>query len=718
MNKENNSTRIGSEDLSFLKEEFSKTKQPVSLEDMVKNLAYQKNKDQLSQQVKIYDPYSQYAAGDLILKTYDELLTVSSKGAEHFKGSVVLKIINKINYDDFQCEMLEVDFSGGGPFRKHIDYMKKTNTQVMLPSNLENKAASPEVLKKEDDPRLTELPMHEKDLRTLEKNLQVALSKSVDFFCWNRHWQLISNKIDIKKVQVKTLQKQFKKENRSYATEEMVSSLFDIPRSNKLFDLHCMSLNHSLECDFKKDFVFVAPDGWGRWHLKDTLESFFKGLPISAKKAKVPNLDDIKKHQPAQPLSSSLKLYLSWREISSGALKVPKNFNKELIQSREYIFSDTEGKKDYTVYYYPSSLIFLGLKDFYESNHIPQGANLTLIRTGTHHFSLTVKKSKKKLNVPNVTYSQKNDAFSLNKEQSTYCMPNKIVYIEMETLEKLFSFYDQRNKRDLRELLIMVFKQFGLEGEYLFMHSLRAFHLVDTLRNTYQEDVEKVLLSSPEFSKSEKKKGIFMYMEKVKTEEEAPGRKPTEVEEAIPDQKKTPLPADSLPEIGTIEDEMPAQELKEDESELKIVEVIEEKPVEEEPTEPEFPEITPEERQVEAKSAKPKKAKEAKKKERAPKIEQEKETRKRKGAKRIREEQLEIEESEMEALFAVKAKEKEDVAEIEKEKPSKPEKEEYEQLPQEEPKFGLFAEKLKSALGEKQKTKKKAVKKPPPKKTK
>jgi hypothetical protein len=320
--------------------------------------------------------------------------------------------------------------------------------------------------------------------------------------------------------------------------------------------------------------------------------------------------------------------------------------------------------------------------------------------------------------VPDVKYTPKDDKFSLEEEFSTYCMPNKIVYLEGGTLKKLFSLYGKRGKLDLRQLLILVFKEFGLEGEYLFMHSLRAFHLVDTLRNTYQEDVEKILLSSPEFSKSEKKKGVFIYLEKLKAEEDKPDKKDVEAKKDIPGKDEPPPKEDALPEIGTIEDEMPAQEMKEEDTDLKIIEVIEEKPEEKAPAAPEIPEKKPEERTAEAKPAKAKKAKEVKKKERVKKIESEKEPRKRKGVKRIREEQIEIEESEMEALFAVKAKEKEEIPDMEEEKPAKPTEEAYDQLPKEEPKFGLFAEKLKTALGDKEKKKKAPEKKKKTKKSK
>ena len=40
--------------------------------------------------------------------------------------------------------MLEVDYTGGGTFRKYIDYMKKTKTQVLLPSNCGGANAAPQ----------------------------------------------------------------------------------------------------------------------------------------------------------------------------------------------------------------------------------------------------------------------------------------------------------------------------------------------------------------------------------------------------------------------------------------------------------------------------------------------------------------------------------------------------------------------------------------------
>ncbi|MFC2159013.1 hypothetical protein ACFLT9_14380, partial [Acidobacteriota bacterium] len=512
MEKENLTTQITLEDLLFIKELLSKEKDPMVFSELAKKLAYHKNSNQLNQEVKVYDQYCKYDIGDLIFKTYDEPLPVSSKGTEDFKSDIVLEVINKISYESFQCEMLEVGFSGGGTFRKHIDYMKKTNTQVLLPSNQDNKALKPKVLKKEDDPRLIELPMTDKDLRTLEKNLVNGLVKSADFFNWNDFWQLTSKQIKVTDKNLDSIQSQLEKTGKSASTNEIISRIFTIKKTDKLFAIHRLSLNSILE-SHKKRFVFVSPEEGGRWHLKDIIDSRIKGLPLAAKKAKVPIFEDGKKLEGKQTVEYPLKLYLSWRDVISGGLTFPKCISKEISNIREFLFRDGDTGREFTLFYYPSSHVFVGLKEFYEEYNVSQGASLTIKRTGPTEFSFSLKKSKKKIEVPKVTYNSDKDEFLVDEEDTfSYCLPNKIIFLEKEILKQLFAFYKERKKLDLRDLLILVFQNFGLEGEELFLHYLRAYHLVDLLRMTSQEDIELTLLNSEEFKLSDKK-GVYFYRE-------------------------------------------------------------------------------------------------------------------------------------------------------------------------------------------------------------
>jgi len=684
MSKENETTSITEKDLLFLEKELSQTSKPLSLQELTKKLVYRKTSSQLGQEVKKYDPECVYEVGDFILKEYDEPLLVSSKRVELLKGAVVLKVTKKIPYESYQCEMLEVDYSGGGIFRKYIDYMKKTKTQVLLPSNYEGKAKTPEILEKKEDPRLTELPMTDRDLKTLEKNLRNALTKSSKFFDWNEFWQLTNKKIEVEEKKIEEIENHLEETKLSVATEELVNKFLNKESSDELFDLFCMSLNFALEKKFRKDFIYVSPLGWGKWHLKKIINSFPQGLPLAAKLAKLPSFMEGEKEPPVQIHEFPLKIYLTWREILSGGVKIPKSLNKEFSDSREYIFTDTEGGKDYVAYYYPSSGFFLGLKDFYESNNVPQGASLTLERQGPAHFSFWLKRSKKKLSTLKMTYDSKEDKFSLASEEVfTFSLPNKIIHLERETLDKLLLYYQQRDDLDLRELLILIFKNFGLEGNNFSLHFLRAYHLVDVLKQTTQEDVEKTLLSFPEFIQSEKKKGIFFYREKIKAEEEV---KPEEIlPEAYPKERVEEAPPRAASLEGPHEEILPPEAAEE--REISLEAPFEPLPVEREEKR---------ERPPAAKREKPPKKKRGI-------IEGEKEIRARKGAKRIIEEKIELEESEQEALLAIKAKEKKEAEEEKEEALAKKEKHELKPLVPKEPAFGLFGEKLKTALEKKKK---------------
>jgi len=439
MEKENETTEISADDLSFLEKELSKTDKPLPLQELTRKIAFKKSAHHLSHEVKKYDPYCQYEVGDLIYKEYNEPLIVNSKGTEPFQGSVVLKVIKKIPYESFNCDMLEVDYAGGGIFRKHIDYMKKTKTQVLIPSNLEGKASSPEVLKRENDPRLNELPMTDKDLKILSKNLNTALAKSDMFFCWNQLWQLLAKRVAIEDKTIKVIKKHFAETNLSATTTDLVSQFFGKKESDDLFDLHCLSLNHILEKEHKKSILIVSPQGWGKWLPKEILDSFFKNTPLSTRRAKLPPLEEATSAKTAPSQGFPLKIYLTWREILSGGINVPKNTNRELSKAREYTFTESESGKNYTVYYYPSSGIFLGLKDFFEENNPPQGASLTLEKKDGTNISFWLKKSKKKLSLLKVSYNATEDKFELGEEIYTRCLPHKIIHLDNETLKKLFS---------------------------------------------------------------------------------------------------------------------------------------------------------------------------------------------------------------------------------------------------------------------------------------
>ena len=220
-------------------------------------------------------------------------------------------------------------------------------------------------------------------------------------------------------------------------------------------------------------------------------------------------------------------------------------------------------------------------------------------------------------------------------------------------------------------------------------------------------------MNSPEFAMSEKKKGIFFYMEKVITEDEIQEQAESEkITTAAPKGVRITESSDGL-FIGMTAEDEPKIEAVEPVDELKIVEIVPEiheerpEPPPEKPKPKPVPTLrikpkAPEPSEPEA----PKKPKETKKK--PPKVQKELEKgpRRRKGARKIREEELELEESELEAMFAVKAEEEDKEPLIEKvaktakiEEAEKVDVDAYKSSKPEEGKFGgMFGDMLKSAL--------------------
>jgi hypothetical protein len=690
MEKEIENTEITEKDLLFIEKEFSKSNKPLSMEEMAKKMAYQKTSSQMAQGVKKYDPLCAYEIGDLIYKEYDEPLMVSSKGVEPFKGAVVLSVVGKVAYSDFNCEMLEADYSGGGIFRKYIDYMKKTKTQVLLPSNVDGKAKPPEEIEKKKDPRLSELPMTDRDFKILEKNLRSAFSKSSKFFCWNNYWQLNEKRMEIQEKKIKEIKNYLLEKKLSAASTELVNKFFNMESKDDLFELCCMSLNFTLEKKHKKDFIYVSPQEWGKWHLKKVLNSLPENLPLSAPKAKLPAFGEAEQEGANQIEAFPIQTYLTWREILSGGVKISKSLNKALSSSREYTFTDKEDEKDYTVFYYPSSAFFLGLKDFFESNNVPQGARLTLERKGPTQFNFLLKKSKKKLPVLKIDYDPKEDKFATSGEEVfTFSLPNKIIHLKRETLIELFALYPQRDGLELRELLVLIYKNFGLETHNFALHYLRAYHLVDILKQTTQEEVEKTLLNSPEFSASEKNKGIFFYREKIEAEEEVAPEVSAEIVPEVPGPDEIEeVPPITPPSEIPVEEPPAPESMEERKEEIRVDAPFE--PAKETIKEKEELEKVPGKRE---KGLKKKKLR----------MEGDRVRRVRKGEKRIIEEKIEIEESEQEAFRAIKAEEKKEAAE---EARAKDKKEKFKPYVSEEPVFGIFAEKLKTALDKTKKKKK------------
>lgn len=665
MDKDNALLQVNSGDIAVVEQELAKSPRPFTLRELTEKLAFLKTAGERTEVVKIYDQGSLYQVGDSIFKDYDELLTVSSKTHEPFQGAVVLKVIKKRYDKALNCEMLEVDYSGGGTFRKYVDYMKKTKTDVLLPSNLGLANTPPPVMGAGEDPRLTELPMQDRDLRTLERNLRTAMGRAHIFFSWGERWQIKANQPEISEARIKEIEAHLAETKQSAATTDLVRKFFALEPSSDLFEIHCLWLNHILETKHKKEFVAVSPVEWGKWHLKSVLNAMPEGLPLASAETPLPEFDPSEKVDITPFHEFPLKVYLGWREIHSGGVKIPKTYNKELAHSREYLFTDADENKSTIVYYFPLTGYFLGLRDFFAAANIPQGTSMTLEKAGPVQFNFWIKKSKKKIQVAKVAYDAAADTFADAGEGATLAMPNKIIYIERDQLAKLVALYPEREGKDLRELLIMVFKTFGVHSVASALHYLRAYHLVDVLKRTTQEDVELTLLNTPAFEKFDKKKGVFFYRETPIAPEPVVEEAPAAAERpAVVLSPEDMALAEAAAETAEPIDEVEAAEagvVIEDLGKTVLAALAPDKKPREEEKKPVAPPLPP------------RKEKEKKK----IKIDTDRRPKTRKSERRVLEEEFIDKESEKEALYAVKDAEDDILAELGVNLPSlEPEEEE------------------------------------------
>ena len=135
MDKDNTLVLVTPDDIAFLEGELGQTRRPFALHELTGRWPSARRPASGPKWSRSTTPAPSTPSGDSIYKEYDEPLTVGSRVQEHFQGSVVLKVVRKTVDKPLGCDMLEVDYTGGGIFRKYVDYMAKTKTQVLLPSN-------------------------------------------------------------------------------------------------------------------------------------------------------------------------------------------------------------------------------------------------------------------------------------------------------------------------------------------------------------------------------------------------------------------------------------------------------------------------------------------------------------------------------------------------------------------------------------------------------
>lgn len=678
---------IDEKDIEWVKSLIRERNSPIPLGEIATLLAKKKSALTQGKKVKIFNPEIDYEVGDLIYKYYDEDLKFSREKVEHFKGGVVLRVIGKEKRPE-GFSILRVTYDGTGLFKQYIDFLERTSSHLLIPCGFSGKSEPVEYL--EDEEALMDAPLDQNYVKRLSKILEDVLKKSDEFIHWNSYFylkELLENVGDAgKKVE------EYLKEKGDFETTyNLIEKLYSVKFTDEKFYSWCISLNCALEAKGKSKVVKVSDYDWGKWGLRSFFTSLKENLPIAEKPIKIGSLrrnrKDIVKMiwkfyaEERKEKTQHLRFYLTWREIFSGALRIPREFQSVFGEEREIILTDQEKRKTYTAYYYPEEGFLLGLNEIYQTYNPIQGSLFFLQKDDFNKYIYSFRKAKKVITAFKCEYDREKKRIVFTGQPiETHTEINKAILIMKDELERINSLWEEGAKIDnLNELLHFVFMNFGNPSESYKSYLLKAYHIADMFRNVRKEDFETVLFGNPEFFPSEEEKGYF-YLDLTKVGKEEV------IEEVIEEVKEEEIFEE---EIESFEEKEFIEEIEQPE-EIFIPEEAEIETPEREEAEPE-PKIEPAVHPASELEIYRKFKEELKK----TKIKG------KKGGRKIIEERIRLEESEKEAEIYIKesVEEKESEKIEEKEEAVKP-------SIKETPKIGIFGAKLTKVLSEKKEDKK------------
>jgi len=671
---------IDEKDVEWIKNLIKERRSPITLEEISTQLAKKKSALTQGKKVKIFNPELDYEVGDLIYKYYDEDLKFSREKVEHFKGGVVLRVIGKEKRPE-GFSILRVTYDGTGLFKQYIDFLERTSSHLLIPCGFSGKSEPVEYL--EDEELLMDAPLDQNYVKKLSKIIEEALKKSEEFIHWNSYFylrELLENVEDAGRKVEEYLKEKGDFEN----TYNLVEQLYSVKFTDERFYSWCISLNCALETKGKSKIVKISNHDWGKWGLRSFFASLKENLPIAEKPIKIGHLRRNRKDvirmiwnfytEERKEKAQHLRFYLTWREIFSGALRIPREFQGIFGEEREIILTDPEKKKNYNAFYYPEDGFIVGLDEIYQLNNPIQGSLFFLQKEDFNKYVFSFRKAKKVITAFKCEYDREQRKIIFTGQPvETHTEVNKAILISKDELSKITSLWEEGTKTEnLNDLLHFVFMNFGSPNENYKIYILKAYHIADMFKNVKKDDFETVLFGNPEFFPSEEEKGYFYLdltkigMEEVEEEVELPKEEIEIVEEEFIEETEEPA-----------EQFIPLEEPKE-EPEIREEEKFEFKEEEVSPSQPEL-EIY-------------RKFKEELKKTKV---------KGKKGGRKIIEERIRLEESEKEAEIYIKEsiEEKESEKSEEKEEVTKP-------SVKETPKIGILGAKLSKVLSGKKEDKK------------
>lgn len=666
---------INEKDIEWIKTLIKEHRSPVTLEEISTQLARKKSALTQGKKVKIFNPELDYEVGDLIYKYYDEDLKFSKEKIEHFKGGVVLRIIGKEKRPE-GFSILRVTYDGTGLFKQYIDFLERTSSHLLVPCGFSGKSEPVEYL--EDEELLMDAPLDQNYVKKLSKIVEEVLRKSNEFIHWNSYFYLKELLENVEDAEEK-VEEHLKEKGDFETTYNLVERLYSVKFTDQRFYSWCISLNCALEAKGKSKIVKISNHDWGKWGLRSFFTSLKENLPIAEKPIKIGRLQRNRKDvirliwnfyaEERKEKTPHLRFYLTWREIFSGALRIPREFQSVFGEEREIILTDPEKRKNYNVFYYPEDVFLLGLGEIYQSYNPIQGSLFFLQKEDFNKYVFSFRKAKKVITAFKCEYNREQRKIIFTGQPvETHTEVNKAILISKDELSKITSLWEEGTRAEtLNDLLHFVFLNFGSPDENYKIYILKAYHIAAMFKNVRKDDFETVLFGKPEFFYSEEEKGYF-YLDLTKI-----GMGEVEKEVELPQE-----------EIETFEEEFIERSEEQAEQFIPLEEAVEEPEVEEE-EKLEFREeqVSPSESELEIY----RKFKEEHKKTKI---------KGKKGGRKIIEERIRLEESEKEAEIYIK----ETIEERESAKGE--EKEEIAKTAlKETPKVGIFGAKLSKILSEK-----------------
>lgn len=489
---------------------------PQELDDLVYHLARVKTQHMRKNRVKIYDPGCEYREGDLIFKEYSGKLPTGAKRFIEMDRGVVLKVMSV--RQRMGGHEIRLEYEGTSDFRRYTQYLDRQKIELLLPHKQARPVHKPQYLDDDQDPRMKQQPLVDRDFNRLRKKVISALNRIPGVAYISGSLLLEENLKQIEDDVFNHIREFLRENKKSESTEFLVENFVKVKPKDAAFPAYCFALNFRMMRDYKIDFHQTSMSGWGRWNLisviyhlrKDSLISLPNPLEKAISLPSRKGLATLRRKLNSELFPEPNRFYLTQREVSSGALRVkPGVFH--FGESIELTAQEMGTKKEYTLYYYPDDQLIMGFREYFEGIRALQAMSLTLEQVGEDHFQFEVRTTKKGTVSDRVEYDPEVDTFRVTEEKvASPVFANKTMFLEPEVFRILHEhIQDFREAESMNDLVQRVFLVFGLRERNYEIHALRLYHILDLIYPVRLRSVLDVLLANPEFVSSEKVPGVF-----------------------------------------------------------------------------------------------------------------------------------------------------------------------------------------------------------------